>query len=141
MPHGLWPSPDGRRLYVGLENGDAVQVVDTATQRITATIPVGQLPQAVRVLLHRQVQRSIGGIQVGVAAATVGQPGHRHLAEHRGQRAGMPGLDGTAGHLPGVGHLGQALLALRPQLQVILHQDSSVPLVAVNMWYHVGSGD
>lgn len=47
LPHGLWPSPDGRRLYVGLENGDAVQVVDTATQRITATIPVGQLPQAV----------------------------------------------------------------------------------------------
>jgi hypothetical protein len=74
------------------------------------------------VLLHRQIQRSVGGIQVGVAAATVGQPGHRHLAEHRGQRAGMPGLDGTAGHLPGVGHLLQALLALRPQLQVILHQ-------------------
>ncbi len=26
-------------------------------------------------------------------------------------------------------------------LQVILHQDKSVPLVAVNVWYHVGSGD
>jgi zinc protease len=26
-------------------------------------------------------------------------------------------------------------------LQVILHQDHSVPLVAVNVWYHVGSGD
>lgn len=26
-------------------------------------------------------------------------------------------------------------------LQVILHQDRSVPLVAVNVWYHVGSGD
>lgn len=26
-------------------------------------------------------------------------------------------------------------------LEVILHQDHSVPLVAVNVWYHVGSGD
>ncbi len=26
-------------------------------------------------------------------------------------------------------------------LQVILHEDRSVPLVAVNVWYHVGSGD
>ena len=26
-------------------------------------------------------------------------------------------------------------------LEVILHQDRSVPLVAVNVWYHVGSGD
>jgi hypothetical protein len=82
----------------------------------------GQLPQAVRVLLHWQVQCRVGGIQVGVPAAAVGQPGYRHLAEHRGQRAGVPGLDGTAGHLLGVGHLRQALLALRPQVQVVLHQ-------------------
>jgi len=26
-------------------------------------------------------------------------------------------------------------------LEVILHQDNSVPIVAVNVWYHVGSGD
>jgi len=26
-------------------------------------------------------------------------------------------------------------------LEVILHQDNSVPLVAVDVWYHVGSGD
>ena len=26
-------------------------------------------------------------------------------------------------------------------LEVILHQDKTVPLVAVNLWYHVGSGD
>lgn len=26
-------------------------------------------------------------------------------------------------------------------LEIILHQDKSVPLVAVNVWYHVGSGD
>ena len=31
--------------------------------------------------------------------------------------------------------------ALPNGLEVILHEDRSVPLVAVNVWYHVGSGD
>src|SRR5687767_7663398 len=26
-------------------------------------------------------------------------------------------------------------------LEVILHQDNSIPLVAVDVWYHVGAGD
>jgi YVTN family beta-propeller protein len=46
LPHGIWGSGDGSRVYVGLENGDAVQAIDTATNKIIATIPVGQLPQA-----------------------------------------------------------------------------------------------
>ena len=31
LPHGLWPSGDGTRIYVGLENADAVAAIDTAT--------------------------------------------------------------------------------------------------------------
>ena len=46
LPHGIWGSGDGGRVYVGLENGDCVQAIDTATNRLVATIPVGQLPQA-----------------------------------------------------------------------------------------------
>jgi len=46
LPHGIWGSDDGRRVYVGLENGDAVQAIDAATNRVVAAIPVGQLPQA-----------------------------------------------------------------------------------------------
>ncbi len=46
LPHGLWGSGDGGHVYVGLENGDAVQAIDTITNQIVATIPVGQLPQA-----------------------------------------------------------------------------------------------
>jgi len=46
LPHGIWASGDGSRLYIGLENGDAVQAVDTAKNEIISTIPVGQLPQA-----------------------------------------------------------------------------------------------
>jgi len=46
LPHGIWGSGDGTRVYIGLENGDAVQAIDTDTNRVIATIPVGQLPQA-----------------------------------------------------------------------------------------------
>lgn len=46
LPHGIWGSGDGTRVYVGLENGDAVQAIDTATNTVIATIAVGQLPQA-----------------------------------------------------------------------------------------------
>lgn len=46
LPHGIWGSGDGSKVYVGLENGDAVQAIDTVTNRVVATIAVGQLPQA-----------------------------------------------------------------------------------------------
>ena len=46
LPHGVWPSGDGSRMYVGLENGDAVDVIDTATNKVIARVPVGQAPQA-----------------------------------------------------------------------------------------------
>jgi hypothetical protein len=32
LPHRVWGSGDGRRVYVGLENGDAVQAIDTVTK-------------------------------------------------------------------------------------------------------------
>lgn len=47
LPHGLWPSGDGSRIYVGLENDDAVTAIDTATNKVIATIPIGQGPQGV----------------------------------------------------------------------------------------------
>jgi len=47
MPHGLWPSGDGSRIYVGLENDDALAVIDTAGNKVVgAPIPIGQAPQA-----------------------------------------------------------------------------------------------
>jgi len=47
LPHGLWPSGDGRRMYVGLENEDKLAVIDTLAQRVVDTVPIGQAPQAV----------------------------------------------------------------------------------------------
>src|SRR5918911_18432 len=46
LPHGVWASGDGSRIYVGLENGDAVDVIDTATNEAITRIPIGQAPQA-----------------------------------------------------------------------------------------------
>jgi YVTN family beta-propeller protein len=46
LPHGLWPSGDGTRIYVGLENGDGVTGIDTLTNKAIATVPIGQAPQA-----------------------------------------------------------------------------------------------
>ena len=47
LPHGLWPSGDGSRIYVGLENADQAAVIDTASNTVIATIPIGQGPQGV----------------------------------------------------------------------------------------------
>lgn len=46
LPHGLWPSPDGSRIYVGLENASELAVIDTAANAVVANIGIGQAPQA-----------------------------------------------------------------------------------------------
>ena len=45
-PHGLWPNGDGSRLYVGLENGDALVSIDTKTNTKLTETGSGQAPQA-----------------------------------------------------------------------------------------------
>lgn len=47
LPHGVWPSGDGSRIYVGLENADGMTAIDTMTNTVTATVPIGQAPQAI----------------------------------------------------------------------------------------------
>ncbi|MGA8962282.1 MAG: YncE family protein, partial [Pseudolabrys sp.] len=47
LPHGIWPSGDGTRVYVGLENEDRIAAIDTLTNKVIATSPIGQAPQAV----------------------------------------------------------------------------------------------
>jgi len=46
LPHGLWPSGDGSRVYVALENGEQAVAIDTVTNTVIATIPLGQTTQA-----------------------------------------------------------------------------------------------
>jgi YVTN family beta-propeller protein len=47
LPHGVWPSGDGKRMYVGLENGDSLIAIDTTTNKVIAEVPIGQGPQAI----------------------------------------------------------------------------------------------
>lgn len=47
LPHGVWPSGDGSRVYVGLENADALAGIDTATNTVIANVSIGQAPQAI----------------------------------------------------------------------------------------------
>ena len=46
LPHGIWPSGDGTRVYVGLENEDKVAAIDTLKNEVIATSAIGQAPQA-----------------------------------------------------------------------------------------------
>ena len=46
LPHGIWPSGDGTRVYVGLENEDKIAAIDTLKNEVIATSPIGQAPQA-----------------------------------------------------------------------------------------------
>jgi YVTN family beta-propeller protein len=46
LPHGIWPSGDGTRVYVALENGTGMQVIDTLSNQVIATLPGGQSAQA-----------------------------------------------------------------------------------------------
>jgi len=46
LPHGIWPSGDGSRVYVALENGEMAAAIDTLSNQVIANIPIGQTTQA-----------------------------------------------------------------------------------------------
>jgi YVTN family beta-propeller protein len=46
LPHGIWPSGDGTRVYVVLEAEDKLLAIDTLKNEVIATSPIGQTPQA-----------------------------------------------------------------------------------------------
>jgi YVTN family beta-propeller protein len=46
LPHGIWPSGDGTHIYIALENGTGLQVINTLTNQVEATLPGGQAAQA-----------------------------------------------------------------------------------------------
>jgi len=46
LPHGIWPSGDGSRVYVALENSVQAAVIDTVNNQVIADVPIGQTTQA-----------------------------------------------------------------------------------------------
>jgi YVTN family beta-propeller protein len=77
LPHGVWPSGDGTRVYIGLENDDALAAIDTATNTVVATIPIGQAPQAIAYVPNAADPDDRQNLQ---ALGTAGQVAHLSLA-------------------------------------------------------------
>jgi YVTN family beta-propeller protein len=72
LPHGIWPSGDGSRVYVALENGEHCVAIDTVTNKVIANIPIGQTSQAL-VYVPNAVPNGAGTenlTPLGVAANT-----------------------------------------------------------------------
>jgi YVTN family beta-propeller protein len=93
LPHGVWPSGDGARIYVGLENDDALAAIDTLTNMVIATVPIGQAPQAIAYVPDAAPEGASGpGLQ---ALGLAGEAAHLALAPLEG---GKPAL--AAGKAP-----------------------------------------
>jgi YVTN family beta-propeller protein len=72
LPHGIWPSGDGTRVYVALENGNHAVAIDTLTNKVIGNIPIGQTTQAL-VYVPRAVPSGAGTnnlVPLGEAANT-----------------------------------------------------------------------
>jgi YVTN family beta-propeller protein len=84
LPHGVWPSGDGSRIYVGLENADGMAAIDTATNKLIATSSVGQAPQAINYVSNAvpDGDGTQGLQQLGVA----GQATHLSLGAAEGRK-------------------------------------------------------
>jgi YVTN family beta-propeller protein len=77
LPHGIWPSGDGSRVYVGLENADELIAIDTNTNIVIANVSIGQAPQALTYVSNAvPAGPGTGGLQpLGIA----GQVAHLTL--------------------------------------------------------------
>ncbi len=103
LPHGLWPSGDGSRVYVGLENDDRLAAIDTLANKVIATVPIGQAAQAVNYVPNAVTQGDgTQGLQMlGVA----GQAAHLTLVQ-----VGQAGAAGSQGAPTSVSLFDQGLL-------------------------------
>ena len=92
LPHGIWPSGDGTRVYIGLEIDDKATAIDTLTNTVIATVPIGQAAQGVAYVPNAVPE--VPGTALGNAAMSVAG-------------ASMPGEAGTQGLQP-LGIAGEA---------------------------------
>jgi YVTN family beta-propeller protein len=90
LPHGIWPSGDGTRVYVGLENDDALAAIDTLSNKVIATIPIGQAAQAVNYVPN--AVPTGGGLQALQPLGVAGEAVHLTLLPpgHSGTKSGAP---------------------------------------------------
>jgi YVTN family beta-propeller protein len=85
LPHGIWPSGDGSRVYVGLENDDRMIAIDTLTNKVVASVPIGQAPQAITYVPDAVPEGA--GTQGLVPLGVAGQAAHFTMASPDGKVA------------------------------------------------------
>jgi len=93
LPHGIWPSGDGTRMYVGLENADQLVAIDTEKQSVVASVSIGQAAQAL-VYVPGAVSDGDGRANLQPLGKS-GQVAHLHLAP-TGHAAAKTSKDATS---------------------------------------------
>lgn len=86
LPHGVWPSGDGSRIYVGLENADSLAAIDTMTNKVIANIPIGQAPQAIAYVPNAVPEGA--GTENLQPLGVAGQTAHLVLSAVKGAKPG-----------------------------------------------------
>ncbi|MER5909243.1 hypothetical protein ABT124_01765 [Streptomyces sp. NPDC001982] len=94
--HGIWPSPDNTRIYVALQNSDAVDVIDTHTKSVIKTLRIGQSPMALVYVARGTPATSTGNLgRQGLGMPTKNLP--LRVLDSSGQGAvlirALPGID------------------------------------------------
>src|SRR5262249_9960112 len=126
LPHGIWPSGDGSRVYVALENGETAVAIDTVSNTVIANIPTGQTTQAL-VYVPNAVPTGAGAANL----APLGEAGN--TARLRLQAAGTAWPDAQASvavnslGLVDLIQIAAAGLAPKSQYQVYLAESDHAP--------------
>jgi YVTN family beta-propeller protein len=128
LPHGIWPSGDGSRVYVGLENADAVIAIDTLTNKVIATSPVGQAPQAIAYVSGAVPEGE--GAQNLQSLGVAGEVAQLRLVGSNGGKAGVDASTSVSLFDQGLTQVLQAAVAgLEPKRAYVLalanHADGS----------------
>jgi YVTN family beta-propeller protein len=128
LPHGIWPSGDGSRVYVGLENADAVIAIDTLTNKVIATSPVGQAPQAITYVSGAVPEGE--GAQNLQSLGVAGEVAQLRLVGSSGGKAGVDGSTSVSLFDQGLIQVLQAaVVGLEPKQAYVLalanHTDGS----------------
>ena len=118
LPSGMALNPDGTKLYVALNGVNELGVIDTATNKLTQVIHVGNAPRQVVLVGNNAFVSNEGGRPAKpgdytnesdgtavVASKVTGARDHRHGVRgqpgHRQGGQGDPGRPGADGRVPG----------------------------------------
>lgn len=90
LPHGIWPSGDGSRVYVALENDGMVAVIDTETNKVIANAATGQTSQALA-YVPNAVPNGSGTDNL----APIGEAGNTARLRLSGEGTSFPGAEAS----------------------------------------------